>query len=35
MDINSLFLGAKSENDEIFSKELVKLFYDHAQWRKN
>lgn len=35
MDINSLFLGAKSENDEIFSKELVKLFDDHAQWRKN
>lgn len=35
MNINSLFLGSKSENTDIFSEELLKLFYDHAHWRKD
>ncbi|MCJ8343423.1 MAG: tyrosine decarboxylase, partial [Cetobacterium sp.] len=35
MNINSLFLGSKSENSDIFSEELLKLFYDHAHWRKD
>lgn len=35
MNINSLFLGSKSENSDVFSSELLKLFDDHSQWRKN
>lgn len=35
VNINALFLGPKSENEDFFLKELVRLFEDHAQWRKN
>lgn len=35
VDLNAVFLGPKSENADFFLKELVGLFEDHAQWRKN
>ena len=35
VNLNALFLGPKSENEDFFLKELVRLFEDHAQWRKN
>lgn len=35
VDLNALFLGPKSENEDFFLKELVRLFEEHAQWRKN
>ncbi|WP_305845736.1 hypothetical protein [Photobacterium kishitanii] len=35
INIDSMFLGTKSENEETFSKNLMKLFIDHSQWRKN
>ena len=35
VNINALFLGPKSENEDFFLKVLVRLFEDHAQWRKN
>ncbi|MEG2108401.1 MAG: pyridoxal-dependent decarboxylase [Clostridium sp.] len=35
MDLKSMFLGAKSENADVFSYNLLKMFNDHAQWRKD
>lgn len=35
IDLKALFLGPKSENSNLFSEELLTLFDDHAQWRKN
>ncbi|KJG10225.1 tyrosine decarboxylase [Photobacterium kishitanii] len=35
INIDSMFLGTKSENEETFTKNLMKLFIDHSQWRKN
>ncbi|MPQ42879.1 tyrosine decarboxylase [Clostridium tarantellae] len=34
-NLNALFLGAKSENADLFKRNLLQLFDDHAQWRKN
>ncbi|KJG16525.1 pyridoxal phosphate-dependent decarboxylase family protein [Photobacterium angustum] len=35
INISSLFLGPKSENQDTFKKNLVNLLCDHAQWRKD
>lgn len=35
VDLKALFLGPKSENAELFMKNLSMLFDDHAQWRKD
>ncbi|MEG1002051.1 tyrosine decarboxylase [Clostridium sp.] len=35
INTNALFLGPKSENADTFRKNLLELFEDHEEWRKN
>lgn len=35
INLKAMFLGPKSENEEFFEESILKLFNDHAEWRKN
>ena len=35
INLKAMFLGPKSENEDIFEESLLRLFNDHAEWRKN
>lgn len=35
VDLNTLFIGPKAENNALFLENLIKLSEDHSQWRKN
>lgn len=35
VNLKAMFLGPKSENEDFFEESLLKLFREHAEWRKN
>lgn len=35
INLKAMFLGPKSENEDFFEESLLRLFNDHAEWRKN
>ncbi|WP_288478352.1 tyrosine decarboxylase [uncultured Clostridium sp.] len=35
VNLKALFLGPKSENKDVYTKHLNRLFEDHSEWRKN
>ncbi|MEG1482026.1 tyrosine decarboxylase [Clostridium sp.] len=35
INLKAMFLGPKSENEDFFEENLLRLFNDHAEWRKN
>ncbi|MGL4875924.1 MAG: pyridoxal-dependent decarboxylase, partial [Clostridium sp.] len=35
LNLKALFLGPKSENKDVYTKHLNRLFDDHSEWRKN
>ena len=35
ISLEAMFLGPRSENKELFTNNLLRMFNDHAEWRKN
>ncbi|MPQ42556.1 pyridoxal phosphate-dependent decarboxylase family protein [Clostridium tarantellae] len=35
VNLDAVFIGPKSENKDVFKENLLKMFDDHMEWRKN